>query len=60
MTTWREAVAAKENRLRREKRFFTKAKLSKRTCPFCHIHMPLASIEAGENAHPSCGPNGLS
>lgn len=59
MTTWREAVAAKKERQRRERRFFTPDKVSKRVCPFCNIHMPKASLAAGENAHPTCGPSGL-
>lgn len=55
MPTWREARAAKVERLKREQRYYTPDKLG-RPCPVCGLKMPLALIHAGIWSHPTCEP----
>lgn len=56
MTTWPEARAAKAERQRRERRFYTRDRLG-RPCPMCKLRMPVALLEAGILVHPTCGPS---
>lgn len=61
MTTWREAVAAKNERLRREGRFYTPDTLGAKCIdPMCRTALPLALTDVGINAHPTCGPGARS
>lgn len=56
MATWREAEAAKRERLRRERRYFTVDKRGPR-CPVCHMPTSKALTEAtGTAVHPACDP----
>jgi hypothetical protein len=55
VTTWREAVAAKVERQRKEARFYTPDLLG-RKCPYCPLKVPLALTAAGIEVHPCCGP----
>lgn len=54
MTTWAEARAAREERLRRERRYYTPDKLGA-PCRVCHIKVPAALIASGMDTHPTCG-----
>ncbi|MBS45331.1 MAG: hypothetical protein CMH83_19605 [Nocardioides sp.] len=56
MTTWVEARSAKDERLRRGRRFYTTDRLGK-PCVICKARMPLALELADINAHPTCGPD---
>lgn len=55
MTTWPEARAAKAERQRRERRFYTRDLVGDQ-CPFCKLRMPLKLLAAGIRIHPTCGP----
>lgn len=48
--------AAREERLRRERRYYT-ADMLGRPCPFCKLRVPKALIAIGQHAHPTCGPS---
>lgn len=59
MSTWPEARAAKEERLRRERRFFTPDKRGPR-CPVCGGHTSAALVaDLGTAVHPTCEPEFL-
>lgn len=59
MTTWPEARAAKIERQRIERRFYTPDKLG-RLCNYCDLKMPKALEALGYHAHPTCEPRGRS
>lgn len=56
MTTWREADAAKRERLRREQRFYTADKMGPVCADGCGQRVPHALTDIGILAHPSCEP----
>lgn len=52
--TWPEARAAKDERLRREARYFHPGNTAKRRCPGCGGKMSQALVDVGFHAHPCC------
>lgn len=55
MATWTEAEAAKRERLRRERRYYTPDKLGP-LCRVCRKPMPRVLRAAGDLTHPTCDP----
>lgn len=55
MATWPEARAAKTQRQRQQRRFYSTDRLGAR-CVVCGERMPTALEAEGHHAHPTCGP----
>ena len=55
MTTWVEAREARRERLARERRYYTPDRLGPLCAGGCGLRVPVALVEAGVLAHPTCG-----
>lgn len=55
MPTTREVEAAKVERQRRGRRFYTRDQVGAECSEGCGIRVPLALLENGITAHPTCG-----